>query len=411
MYKESSIKSGLRELPKHINVKTIGSGTVAAIFGCTGPSLIIIDGASNGGLTYSQSISWLFSIYFISGLMGILISLKYRLPIAGAYSIAGAVLVSGSLAHFTLNEAIGAYIISNLLILIFGFSGLIEKMMNWIPVPIVMGMIAGVMISFATDMIISVQVSPLIAGAAILSYVISSRFIKAMPPVLFALVISIVISVITREFSFQNVEAALAFPQIEIPTFNIGAIISISLPLFLLVICTENAQAIGILMAQKFKPPINTMAIWSAIAGFCASIFGGHAINAAGPMTAICASEESGDKAGRYSAAVVNGILFVIFGLLASLFVPFVIAMPIVVTSSIAGLAMIGVLLNALKIAFSDSQFQIGAFFALIIGMSEVNFFNISSPFWAIVGSLLISLVVEREHFVKKKAGERPKAS
>ena len=68
---------------------------------------------------------------------------------------------------------------------------------------------------------------------------------------------------------------------------------------------------------------------------------------------------------------------------------------------------MLGVLINSLKTAFSDSKFQMGAFFALIIGMSGVNFFNIGAPLWAIVGSLFVSFLVEKEHFASKlKAGK-----
>ncbi len=40
-----------------------------------------------------------------------------------------------------------------------------------------------------------------------------------------------------------------------------------------------------------------------------------------------------------------------------------------------------------------------GAFFALIIGMSGVTFFNISAPLWAIIGSLFVSFLVEKDHF------------
>ena len=60
---------------------------------------------------------------------------------------------------------------------------------------------------------------------------------------------------------------------------------------------------------------------------------------------------------------------------------------------------MLGVLTNSLKTAFSDSKFQMGAFFAMIIGMSGVHFFNIGAPLWAIIGSLLVSFLIELEHF------------
>ena len=76
--------------------------------------------------------------------------------------------------------------------------------------------------------------------------------------------------------------------------------------------------------------------------------------------------------------------------------------MPSVIIAVIAGLAMLGVLINSLKTAFSDSKFQMGAFFALIIGMSGVSFFNISAPLWAIIGGILVSVLIENEHFSPK---------
>ena len=369
--------------------------------------MIIIGGATSGGLTYAETISWIFAVYFFSGLLGIFLSLKYRQPIAGAHSIAGAVLVAGSLTHFSFNEAIGAYLVAHILVIILGVSGLIDKVMKWIPVPIVMGMIVGVMIRFATEMITSITISPLLAGSAILVFLLSSRFLKKVPPVLSALVVAVLLAVFTNEFQIQNVQDAFIIPQLIMPAFSLDAIVSIGIPLALLIICTENAQATGVLMAQGYKPPNSAMAIYGSIVGLIGSFFGAHAINIAGPMTAICSAKEVGKKESRYAAAVVCGVLFSTFGLFAAVVVPFVIAMPGVIVSVIAGLAMLGVLINSLKTAFSDSKFQMGAFFALIIGMSGVNFFNISAPLWAIVGSLFVSLLVEKEHFVLRVKAEK----
>ena len=40
------IASGLRDLPKHLGIKTMSAGLVSAIFGCSGPALIVIGAAS-----------------------------------------------------------------------------------------------------------------------------------------------------------------------------------------------------------------------------------------------------------------------------------------------------------------------------------------------------------------------------
>jgi len=409
--RENHLRTNLKDLRQNLNVNTISAGLVAAIFGCTGPALIIIGGATSGGLTYAQTISWIFAVYFFSGLLGIFLALKYRQPISGAHSIAGAVLVAGSLTHFSLNEAIGAYLVANILVILLGASGLIDKVMKWIPVPIVMGMIVGVMIRFTTEMITSVTLSPLLAGSAILVFLLSSRFLKKFPPVLSALIVAVLLAVFTNAFQIQNVQDSFMLPQLVMPAFSLDAVVSIGIPLALLIICTENAQATGVLMAQGYKPPNSAMAVYGSIVGLIGSLFGAHAINIAGPMTAICSAKEVGKKEGRYVASVANGVFFSIFGLFASLIVPFVIAMPSVIVTVIAGLAMLGVLINSLKTAFSDSKFQMGAFFALIIGMSGVNFFNISAPLWAIVGSLFVSFLVEKDHFALRLKVDKAKDS
>ena len=48
------------------------------------------------------------------------------------------------------------------------------------------------------------------------------------------------------------------------PAFSLDAIVSIGIPLALLIICSENAQATGVLMAQGYNPPNNAMAIYGS---------------------------------------------------------------------------------------------------------------------------------------------------
>src|SRR5690606_34292188 len=105
------------------------------------------------------------------------------------------------------------------------------------------------------------------------------------------------------------------------------------------------------------------------------------------------------DKEGRYAASIVNGITFAAFGLVASVAVPFVQALPSELVSLLAGLAMIGVLIGSFEMAFAPKRFRIGAFFALVIAMSGITILKISSPFWALVGGVIISLLVEPKDF------------
>lgn len=350
-------------MPKYININTVTAGIISTIFGCTGPALIVMNAAESGNLTALQTVSWLFGIYFFGGLIGVVMSLYYKMPISGAYSIPAAVMLISALPLFPFNQAIGAYFFAGVAVLLLGISGLIGKVMHWLPTPIVMAMIAGAMIRFGTGIITSVQEAPLIAGVGFLAYLFTSRITKKVSPVVGALIAGLAAAFFIGGFNFQDIKIQWMLPTVFMPEFSIDAILSIGVSLAALVVGAENAQAIGVLMAEGYKPPINAMTIVSGIGGMLASLFGAHNANIAGPMTAICSSSEAGtDKNGRYAASVINGITFGIFGLFASVTVPFVKAMPSQLVSLLAGLAMVGVLISSFDLAFSTKKFKTGAF-------------------------------------------------
>ncbi len=394
------IKQGLSDLPKYLNASTVTAGLVAAIFGCSGPALIIMNSAMSANYTTGQTISWLFAVYFFGGLLSLVLALKYKQPITGAWSIPAAVMLGTTLTYFNINQAAGAYLIAGIMVLILGFSGLIGKVMRWIPLPIVMGMIAGAMIRFGTGIISSLQGMPIICGAALLGYLVSTRLSRKIPNILGALVFGVVAAAATGNIDLSGMTYSLVGPQFIAPQFSVDAFLSIAVPVAILVIGAENAQATGVLIAEGYKPPINFMTIISGVGGICTSLFGGHNANIAGPMTAICSSEAAGeDKEGRYAATVVNGILFGGFGLIASIAVGFIAGIPKPLIGIVAGLAMIGVLTQAFENAFSTRKFRFGAFFALIIAMSGLTIAKISSPFWALVGGVIVSLILESKDF------------
>ena len=180
--------NGLRDLPKHLNPKTITAGFVAAVFGCTGPALLIIKAATDGGLTQVQTISWLFSVYFFGGLISIILALRYKQPITGAWSIPGAVMLIAALKNMPLSDAAGGYLLAGILVLALGLSGIIGKVMRWIPLPIVMGMIAGALIRFGTGIVTSIQAIPVMGFMALAGFLVLPRLAKKVPPILGALV-------------------------------------------------------------------------------------------------------------------------------------------------------------------------------------------------------------------------------
>lgn len=391
-------REGLRDLPAAINLNSVSAGTVAAIFGCSGPALIVIGAAAAGKLTSGQTVAWLLAIYGLGGLISLLLALRYKMPINGAYSIPGAAIMTAAFASFSFPEIVGAFIMSGAIVLLLGVTGVIRRIMHWLPMPIVMAMIVGAMIRFGVGAVDSVKAAPIIAGSAALAFFLTMRFIKTFPPVLAALIVGLFAAAATGSIQAATVDIAFVAPEFTVPVFTMAAFFGVAVPLAALVIGAENAQATGVLMAEGYKPPVNAMTIVSGIGGILAGCMGGHNANIAGPMTAICSSEQAGeDRSKRYGATVVNGLLFGAFGLLAGVAVPFVLALPRPLIAVVAGLAMIGVLLSALQHGFAKQQgHQVGAFVALLVAMSSLNLFGISAPFWALVFGVIVSLLADR---------------
>lgn len=385
--------SGEPRLRQAFNSRSISAGVVAALFGCTGPALVVINAAEAGRLSNAQTVAWLFAIYVLGGLISLFLALRYRQPICGAYTIPGAAILSASLTVIPFSDALGAFIMSGLLVFVLGVTGLIGRLMHWLPMPIVMAMIAGAMIRFATGAVDAVVSAPLMAGTAALSFFLITRFSRSVPPVLVAGVVGLVLAYALGQLQPADVNIAWVMPVLTMPTFSIDALLAITIPLTALVIGAENAQATGVLMTEGYRPPVNAMTVISGIGGVLAGLLGGHNANIAGPMTAICSSEQAGDDPRlRYGAALVNGVLFALFGLFAGLAVPFILAFPKALIVVVAGLAMIGVLLGALQQAFQKGgACQIGAFVALAVAMSQFTLLGISSPFWALLSGVAVS--------------------
>lgn len=390
--------NGIRGLPAALTPKAISAGIVAAVFGCTGPALIIINAADSGGLTDGQTVAWLFACYFVGGLISLVMALHYKMPVGGAYSIPGAAIMATALAAFSFAEAVGAFIVAGVLVFVIGVSGKIGRLMRWIPTPIVMAMIAGALIRFGVGTVESVNSAPVVGGLAVLAFFLTMRYMPRLPAILVALLVGLIAAFATGSIEPGAVAITFTGPEFTAPDFSWDAIFAISIPLAALVIGAENAQAVGVLMAEEYDPPINAMTIISGIGGVVAGMLGGHNANIAGPSTAICASEQVGDRATRYGAAVVFGVLFGSFGLAAGVAVPIVTALPRELIGVVAGLAMIGVLLGAFHQGFSKQlDHQIGAFVALVVAMSSFSLFSVSSPFWALVFGVLTSWLLKEK--------------
>ena len=388
-------KSGIRDFKKAVNAGTVSGALVALAFAYTGPAILAFQAGQNAGFTQTQTLSWVSTVYIAGGLLSFFLGLYYKMPIVGAWSIPGVAMVGMAISGYSFNEAAGAFLVAGILVFLLGITGWVKKIMDWIPLPIVMGMIAGVFMKYGTGIVLNAKADIVVGAVCICAFLITPMITKKIPPVLGSLVFGILAAVVRGQFHFEVSDYGLAGPIFVVPVLNPGTIMSVSIPLAVLVIGAENAQAIGVLKGAGYQVPVNGMTIASGIGGIATSFFGGHNANIAGPMTAIIAADGNGPKEYRYGGAVLNGIGLIIFGVLASYALGIVAGLPSALVSLLAGLAMINILINALKDAFGTGLYKTGAFTAFIIGMSGITILGIGSAFWALVGGAAVGVLAD----------------
>ncbi|WAH37568.1 benzoate/H(+) symporter BenE family transporter [Alicyclobacillus dauci] len=399
----------VKEFPRHVSLGSVSSGLIAWLFGVTGPLLIVLQSATEGHLSSMQVTSWIFGIYVIPGLLTLLQALVFRQPIGYAFSIPGAVLVGGTLVHHSMSQLIGAYIVTGAIILLLGVTGVVAKVMKVLPMPVMMGMVSGVLLPFGVGLFHAVLNDPVVNGIPLVVFLLLSfvpGLAKKFPPILGAIIATAITLCLSHAVHLHGVSVGIAVPHVYTPAWNMATMGQLVLPLVLTVVAIQNAQGIAVLESEQYQPPINSMTRWSGIGSVITGFFGAHTSCIAGPMTALLASEESGPKDSKYTAAVTLGILSILFGLFAPLAASIPNMIPTSTISMLGGIAMISVLTDSLHMSFSG-KFKKSALFSFLITVSGITILHIGAPFWGLVGGTCVSYVLEKGDYKREEVRDQ----
>lgn len=269
-----------------------------------------------------------------------------------------------------------------------------------------LGMIGGILLSFGINAIQGAVDSPAVAGSAFVVFFLlmaMRKFSAKFPPILAALIIGGLIATFLGQTNWGALEFSLAKPIVYVPEFSIQAILELSLPLIILIIGVQNVQAIGVLYATGYKPPINAIFTIPGIGTLINSIFGGHPSVIAGPSTAMVSSESAGkDKNLRYIAAVVDGLLWISFGLIAGTVISMSTVIPGELLSVLGGLAIFSVFINTFAGAF-NGKYKFGAMVAFLVAVSNISLFSIGSAFWALLAGFIVSVLLDKKDYISSK--------
>lgn len=387
-------------LLKDSSASAIIAGFVTVLVGFTSSAVIVFQAAQALNASPAEIGSWMWALGLGMGLTCIVLSLRYRVPVVTAWSTPGAAMLISAAAGVPIAEAIGAFLVSAVLITICGFTGWFERAINHIPISIASGMLAGVLLRFGLDVFVAMKTQFVMTFAMFVIYLIARRAWSRYA-VVSALVLGMVIAAFQGLLRLDTISLQLAQPVLTPPQFSISALIGIALPLFVVTMASQNVPGVAVIRASGYNVPISPLIGWTGATTIVLAPFGAFALNLAAITAAICMGREAHeDPNKRYVAAVAAGVFYILVGLFGATVGAVFAAFPSELVLSIAGLALLGTIGNGLVTALSQEKQREPALITFLVTASGLTLLGIGSAFWGLIagGLALLLLQAGRRH-------------
>jgi benzoate membrane transport protein len=378
---------------KDISLPSFTAGFVAVLVGFTSSVAIVFQAALGFGATPAQITSWMWALGIGMGLCTALPSLWLRKPVMVAWSTPGAAVLAVAAAGFNMSDAVGAFMISAVLITLCGVTGLFEKLMHRIPVAIASALLAGVLARFGLQGFVAAQTALPLVVLMLATYLLGKRFLPryAIP---LTLLVAIIYAVARGQLNLALVQFSLAVPVFTAPSFSLSAAVSLALPLFIVTMASQNLPGVAAIRAAGYDMPLSKIISMTGIATFILAPFGGFALNLSAITAAICMGKEAHpDPSRRYTAAVTCGVIYIGIGLFGAVVTALLAAFPKELIAAIAGLALLSTISAGLASALGDEKHREAAIITFLVTLSGVVIAGIGSAFWGVVAGTLALFV------------------
>ncbi|NRA55306.1 MAG: benzoate/H(+) symporter BenE family transporter [Gammaproteobacteria bacterium] len=385
----------------------ITAGFVAVLVGFTSSIALIYQMVINLGGDSALVASWIMVLGIAMGLLSIGLSLAFKMPVLIAWSTPGAALLITSTAGFTINQAIGSFMVCALLIFLSGISGWFEKLLTKIPKPLANAMLAGILLNFGIEVFNLVNQNVIIVGVMLTGYLISKQLMPRFT-MLIVLALGIGLAWQLQLVDVSQVTWQLAEFTYISPQFDVAAIISIALPLFIVTMASQNVPGIAVLHAHNYQLPISKTVSATGLINLLIAPFGGFSINLAAITAALCMSKDVDPcHSKRYWATVAGGFFYILLGLGAASLMSLFETLPQALILALAGIALFSTIAASLKQALATPKFNEAAIITFLITASDLVLWGIGSPLWGIVAGI-ITLTAQRYLSPKKNNNQAP---
>jgi benzoate membrane transport protein len=372
---------------KDLSLSAFTAGFVAVLVGFTSSVALVFQAAQAFGATPAQISSWMWALGLGMGLCSLIPSLWLRKPVMVAWSTPGAaVLATAGLAGgFSMGQAIGAFMVCALLIVLVGATGWFERVMNRIPMEIAAALLAGVLARFGLQAFAAAQTALPLVLLMLLCYLLARRLWPRYAIVV-TLLAAIAYVALRGQMQWSSVHLEFAMPVFTAPEFSLSAVVSLALPLFVVTMASQNLPGVAVIRASGYDLPISRLITMTGLATLVLAPFGAFALNFSAITAAICMGPEAHeDRNKRYTAAASCGLIYVVIGIFGAVVTGLLTAFPPELVVAIAGLALLGTIGNGLATAVRSEAHREAALITFLVTLSGVVIGGIGSAFWGVV--------------------------
>lgn len=375
---------------KDFSLQSLLMGLLTAFVGFSSSFAVVLQGIKATGATDQEAASGLMALSVAMGVCGIVLSIWKRMPISIAWSTPGAAfLASIGVVQGGFPVAVGAFVVSSLLIVAAGLFRPLSRAVSAIPPALANAMLAGVLLSLCLAPVKAVAFSPWLGLPIVVAFFLAAAVNRlfAVPVALAAFVLVIVFGVPIEPAALAHVgDSLVPTPVLVMPQFTTAALISISLPLFIITMASQNVPGITVLRVNGYEPAPGLLFTATGLFSLLSAPFGGHAVNLAAITAAMCAGEDAHrDPKRRYWSAVIGGVGYVVLGLLAGAVTAAVALAPKILIEAVAGLALIGAFSGSAMAAFREQESREAAAVTFIVTASGISFGGVSGAFWGLL--------------------------
>ena len=375
-------------------VQPLSAGLLAGLVGYASTFTIVLAGLRAAGASPAQAASGLLIVCVLQGVLSVAVSLLWRQPISIVWSTPGyALLIATGAQAGGFPVAVGAFLVTALLIVVAGVWRPFGRLVAAIPIGLASAMLAGVLFEICLAPVQAVHSQPTLVLPIVIAWALALRFARR-----FAIPIAVVVTAVVVIFATRIPAGALAgtWPALVpvMPAFAWGAVGSLAVPLFIVTMASQNVPGLTVLRANGYKPEVGAIFVVTGIGSAIHAFAGGGPMNLAAITAALCAGPEAHpDPAKRYWATVAAGLVYVVLGLFAAFAAAFIAASPPTIIQAVAGLALMGSFAGALAAALARPEERIAVAVTFVTAASGISVFGIGSSFWGLVaGGLVLAL-------------------